>query len=268
MSKRHESIGIKQAIHLEWMQKTTNLLLSGLDAKSIRLELHAILANQKVNGTESKRSAQSRNFAVINLMKSWVTPDPELLSFRDASLAFLQKYPDMNFAIHWGMINAVYPFWYNVAKHTGRLLALQDQVTQAQIINRLKELYGDRQSVSRYARFVIRSFISWGVLKDSKIKGCYEKSEPINVTNSELVTLMFESALHAQPDSKGTIGVLLNNPAFFPFQLPAITGNCFSQYSNRLDVTRYGLSDELLQIKNNHITIDNSSIPSSQLVQI
>ena len=31
MGKRHEAIGIKQAIRLEWMQKATNLLLSGLD---------------------------------------------------------------------------------------------------------------------------------------------------------------------------------------------------------------------------------------------
>lgn len=40
MGKRHETIGIKQAIRFEWMQKTANLLLAGLDAKVIRQELH------------------------------------------------------------------------------------------------------------------------------------------------------------------------------------------------------------------------------------
>ena len=36
MGKRHETIGIKQAIRFEWMQKAANLLLAGLDAKTIR----------------------------------------------------------------------------------------------------------------------------------------------------------------------------------------------------------------------------------------
>ncbi len=49
-------------------------------------------------------------------------------------------------------------------------MALQDQVTQTQTVNHLKELYGDRQTVSRYARCVIRSFIAWGALKDFEVK--------------------------------------------------------------------------------------------------
>ena len=44
---RHESIGIKQAIRFEWMQKTANLLMAGLDAKTIRQELHEFLADRK-----------------------------------------------------------------------------------------------------------------------------------------------------------------------------------------------------------------------------
>ncbi len=29
MGKRHESIGIKQVIRYEWMEKTTNMMLAG-----------------------------------------------------------------------------------------------------------------------------------------------------------------------------------------------------------------------------------------------
>lgn len=35
MVKRHEAIGIKQAIRFEWMQQAADLLLAGLDAKTI-----------------------------------------------------------------------------------------------------------------------------------------------------------------------------------------------------------------------------------------
>lgn len=249
MCKRHEAIGIKQAIRFEWMQKVANLLLAGLDAKTIRQELHEFLSDRKGNGTEGERSDKTRTFVVNNLMKIWVSPDAELVQFRDASLAYMRENPAMALAVHWGMISAVYPFWFNVALQTGRLLALQDQVTQTQIINRLKERYGDRQTVSRYARFVIRSFVAWGVLKDSEAKGCYEKVVPLVVSDESLVVLLFESALHATIEGKGAMGLLLNSPAFFPLKLPVITGDLLAQRASRINVVRYGLDDELLRLK-------------------
>ena len=249
MVKRHETIGIKQVIFLEWMQKAANLLLAGLDVKTIRQELHEFLAGRKVNGSDSERSDQTRTFAVNNLMRTWISPEPDLTLFRDASLAFLKEHPSMTMAVHWGMISAAYPFWFNVARQTGRLLALQDKVTQNQIIYRLKEQYGDRQTISRYAKYIIRSFVAWGVLKDSATKGCYEKSASLGIADINMVILMLETALLAVPEAKGELGVLLNNPAFFPFQLPIITGDTVLQRSGRIDVVRYGLDDNLLKLK-------------------
>lgn len=252
MGKRHETIGIKQVIRLEWMQKTTNLLLAGMDAKTIRQELHTFLMEKRDNGVEGGGSEQNRGFLVNNLMRIWVSPEPELILFRDASLTFLREHPaisTMSFGVHWGMISAAYPFWFNVAQQTGRLLALQDQVTQQQIINRLKEQYGDRQTISRYARYVIRSFVDWGIMKDSETKGCYEKINPVNVIDSDLASLMLESVLHASPEGKGALGLLLNNPAFFAFCIPRMSGDFVSQHNTRIDVFRYGLDDELLELR-------------------
>lgn len=249
MGKRHEAIGIKQVIRIEWMQKAANLLLAGLDAKTIRQDLNEFLMGQKGNGSEGERGDTSRTQVVNMLMKIWVSPEIELIPFRDASLAFLREYTSTSLAVHWAMITAVYPFWFNVARQTGRLLALQDQVTQAQIINRTKEQYGDRQTVGRYARNVIRSLVAWGALKDSETKGCYEKSAPVIVADSDLAILMLESVLHATPEAKGAMGLLLNNPAFFPFQLSVMTGDFVSQRSERIDVVRYGLDDELLKFR-------------------
>lgn len=248
MSKRHEAIGIKQAIRFEWMDKTTNLLLAGLDAKSIRQELHELLADRKGSGKEEERGSTSRSQVVNMLMNIWVTPDLELLSFRDAALTFLKNHPSMNLPIHWGMVSAAYPFWFNVARQAGRILSLQDQVTQKQIFSRLKEQYGDRETVARYARYAVRSFVAWGILKDTKNKGCYEKVDPENVADANLAILMLESALLATPESKSALGMLLSNPAFFPFQLPLMTGDYISQRCDRIDVERYGLDDELLKL--------------------
>ena len=248
MGKRHETLGVKQALRLEWMRKTVNLRLSGLDAHAIRRELHTFLANKRGSGSEGERGDETRAMAVSNLMNTWVLPDAALDDFRDASLAFLREHPSMNLPIHWGMISAAYPFWFNVARQTGRLLALQNQVTHRQIVNRIKERYGDRQTVSRYARYVIRSFVAWGVMQDTGDKGCYEKAATASIADIDLAVLLFESALLATPEAKAPLELLVNNPAFFPFRLPTLNGDIVSLRSKRIEVIRYGLDEVLLQL--------------------
>ena len=154
----------------------------------------------------------------------------------------------MGLPTHWGMISAAYPFWYNVARQTGRLIYLQDKVTQAQVFSRLKEQYGDRETVTRFARSTIRSFVAWGTLQDTGTKGCYEKVDAVGITNEKLAILLYESALMATPEAKATLGLLKNNPAFFPFHLPNMTGDFVSRHSDRIEVARYGLDDELLKV--------------------
>ena len=228
-----------------------NLMLAGLDKKQIRNELHEHLSFVKGNGSHGDRGKTSRSQAVNILMNTWVTPAPELQGFRDEALELLKDHSEDELSIHWSMISAAYPFWFNVARQIGRLLNLQDQVTQAQIFNRLKEQYGDRETVARYARYTVRSMVAWGVLKDSDTKGCYEKVGSDDSVDQTQAILMIESALHAVPDGKGAIGALLSNPAFFPFHLPLLTGDFISQRSDRIDVDRYGLDDELLKLKSN-----------------
>ena len=71
----------------------------------------------------------------------------------------------------------------------------------------------------------------------------------MNTTEPTLAILMFESALRATPEAKGALKLLLNNPAFFPFQLPVMTGDFIAQRSERIEVVRYGLDDELLKLR-------------------
>ncbi|MFP4039640.1 MAG: hypothetical protein ACLFS7_03775 [Desulfosudaceae bacterium] len=249
MAKRHETIGIKQPVRRQWLQQAANSLLAGMDSAAIRKELHGFIADQNRNGGKSRLSDGNRAFTVNNLMRIWVTPDAELAAFRDDALNYLRNHSDMAIAVHWAMISAAYPFWFNVAFQTGRLLNLQNRITRPQIINRLKEQYGDRETITRYARYVIRSFVSWGALKDTKTKGRYEKPTPMTVSDNELAILLLESALHASSSGKAPLNVLMNSPAFFPFQLPAVSGDFIAQNSKRIEVDRYSLDDEMLKLK-------------------
>ncbi|MCP3688988.1 MAG: hypothetical protein GY784_11280 [Gammaproteobacteria bacterium] len=212
-----------------------------------RQEIYSYL--DKAPGFSTPPSLQTKTYIANALIKSWIAPEQELVALRDSAFELLQAQPNYRIPIHWCLLGAAYPFWLEVAAKIGRLLNLQDQVTQTQVVLRLKETYGDRQTISRRARYVIRSFVAWGMLKDSAIKGCYEKVEPVTIADSDLAILMLEVALLANRDGKAALGLLLNNPAFFPFQLPVMTGNLIAQRSGRIGVVRYGLDDELLELE-------------------
>ena len=87
-----------------------------------------------------------------------------------------------------------------------------------------------------------------GVLRDSKSKGHYEKSDIVPIQNKDLTILLLEAALYATPEGKGTLGVMISSPAFFPFQFSSVTGDLISQRVSRIEVVRYGLDEELLKL--------------------
>ena len=86
-------------------------------------------------------------------------------------------------------------------------------------------------------------------MQDSDTKGCYEKTAAVPIADQNMAILMIEASLHAMPEGKGALGLLLSNPAFFPFQLPVMTGDFIARSSNRIEVVRYGLDDEMLKVE-------------------
>ena len=252
MTKRIDSLGIKQVIRLEWMEKSIDLLMAGFSPKEIRQELDDYLSCRKQSGGLGVRGQIAYPMAVRILMRSWITPSVELVSFSNAA-KILVKDNSLNQpekpAIHWTLISASYPFWVNVARQVGRLLNLQDQITSQQIVRRLKEQYGDRQTVSRVSRYVVRSFVAWGVLKDSARKGCYERGQVFTIDNPYVIGLLLEGALHTVTESKSSINALYNNPGFYMFDLPLLTGELIVQANLRLEILRFGMDEKLLQLK-------------------
>ncbi len=246
---RHDKVGIQRELRLEWFERAAAVYAAGFTKPAARQELYSYL--DKAVGFATPPSEQSKTYIANALIKTWIAPEKELTALRDAGHGLLNTNPVCRPAIHWALLCAAYPFWFSVASSVGRLLNLQEQVTQAQIVLRLKEKYGERQTVIRRARYVIRSFVAWGVLKDSEVKGCYEKVTPVCITDYDLAVLLLEASLHATPGGKAALGLLLNNPAFFPFQLPVMTGDFVALRTGRIDVVRYGLDEELLKLKDN-----------------
>ena len=249
MSARHQKIGIKHVIRPEWMDKIVDMMLAGMSSSEIRKDLDEFLSDKKQSGGTGERGKEAYKKAVTNLMLTWCTPEKDIIPFRDAVLALAKKAPvSERLPLHWAMISAVYPFWFGVANQIGRLLNLQDQITKKQIIQRLKEEYGDRETISRFARYVIRSFVAWGILEDAAIRGNYIQVKKIP-TSPQQVVILIESILFSSPESPIAFKKAIESSSLFPFQISHISANYMQKNCPRIAVNQFSPGEEMINLK-------------------
>ena len=199
-------------------------------------------------GAPNERSTAE---VITILMKTWLTVPRGLETLRDEGLQIFRGLPQNDhIAIHWGMVLAAYPFWGAVAAHTGRLLRLQGTAAAAHVQRRIKEQYGERETAARAARRVLRSFIDWGVLKETNEKGVYDQGKQYFVEEPRLITWMLEASLRARSNGSAAMKDLLASPSTFPFRLAHISAEHVVSLSPRLDILRHGLDDDLVMLQN------------------
>ena len=248
MNNRKLQIGIDRLIRSEWLEYTSNLVLAGNDENAVKDELEQLLTTAFPSSSANTRGSLSKTLTI--LLKTWVRVRRDIHSLRGAGLELLQAANKTDRpSIHWGMIMAAYPFWGAVAGQTGRLLRLQDNVAASQIQRRLREQYGERETVSRAAQRVIQSFVDWGVLRGTKEKGIYSQGRTYSIDDPRLISWLIEASLHARSNGSAAIKDLLDSPSIFPFRLTHVSAEHLVSMSPRLDLLRHGLDDNLVMLR-------------------
>ena len=166
-------IGFSQRIRLDWLEYTANLVLAGNSREEIVAALGERLKEKLSVGSRPARG-NNRDKAITILTRVWVTVPGELQPLRDEGLDHLRcRGPGDRMLVHWCMCMAAYPFFGTVADAVGRLLRLQGTAGAAQVQRRLRERFGERETVARAARRILRAYIDWGVLLETGEKGIY-----------------------------------------------------------------------------------------------
>src|SRR5437764_12100172 len=160
-------IGFSQRVQLDWLEQTAALVLAGQTREQIETALQECLRDKLSVGGAAQRG--NREKAITILLKIWASVPKYLQPFRDEGLDYLQRLPHADhIALHWGMTMAVYPFFGAVAETVGRLMRLQGTCAAAQIQRRMREQLGERATVARAARRILRCFVDWGVLQETQ----------------------------------------------------------------------------------------------------
>lgn len=245
---RFSQIGLDRLVRLKWLEKTALLVLGNTDEATIKTILQDDLREYFQSDNLVVRGSIDKTITI--LLKVWARVPEKLKPLRDSGLEHLKKLSTVEcMAVHWGMVMAVYPFWGNVAVQTGRLLKLQGSVTAKHIQRRLRESYGERETVFRRARYVLRSYVDWGVVKESGITGKYMTNAPFELGDSGLTGWILEALLHARPSGSAPFRDLMGNPALFPFRLRGIHPEELVVLSPRLEILRHGLDEHLVMLR-------------------
>ena len=242
-------VGISQRVRLEWLDQAARLVQAGHDCAQVAEALDEMLLDKVSVGGTARRN--NREKTVTILARIWSRPPPPLIPLRDAGLRLLYEASPAadGPTVHWGMTMAAYPFWSVVAAQVGRLVRLQGVATAAQINRRVQERYGERPTVARATRRVVRSFVDWGVLDNTATHGRYAPAASRPVSGPELIAWLSEAALHARAGTAAPPADLLNHPNLFPFRVSYVPSRSLAAASPRLDMVQHGLDSELLVLR-------------------
>jgi hypothetical protein len=247
MSRNGRMIGYNRTVRLRWLDQVVELILAGRDEEEIYRILRDALSDQLSVGSAAKRG--SREKTITLLVKTWLRVPASLTAFRDEGLELFKSAAKSDrLALHWGMSMAAYPFWRNVADSTGRLFRLQGTASASQVQRRMKEVYGEREVVTRSARYVLRAFADWGVIQDTMLQGTYSPCPTLRVDKPAVVAWLLEGAMYGGTSSSVDWKALVQSPALFPFQLQTVTSQLMTR-SGRIEVVRHSLGDELLVMR-------------------
>jgi hypothetical protein len=242
-----QQVGFSVRIQLGWLEQVAFLVDSGKSRDEIKTLLDDFLAD-KLSGT-GKAHRGSRQKAVTILLKTWVNVAEEHVALRDEGLTLLRQLPpNERLALHWGMTMVAYPFFGTVAEITGRYLRLQDYVSAAQVQRRICELMGERETVSRATRRILRCFVDWGVLEDTHNKGISKATKRISLEEDYLTAWLLEAYLISTGASSGMLKAVADTPALFPFGVNQISPIIFDS-SNRLELFKQGLDEDILALR-------------------
>ena len=227
------------------MERTANLVLAGNSRKEITVNLQERLQEELSIGGTARWGTRGKTISI--LLKIWLTGRPQWPFIRERGLELLRELPDRyHLAVYWGMTMAAYPFFGAVAEATGRLLQLQETVGASQVQRRLRERYGERETVFRAVRRILRVFSDWGVLEDTRTKGTYRaKGKKRSLSHETLNVWMVAARLAAGEGKPESIRILTQHPSLFPFQISVPSSMALEAWKG-FSVARHGFDDDVL----------------------
>ncbi len=234
-------VGISQKIKRAWLDAVLDRLVKTTDEAQLRTFLDKHL-KEELPGTESR--AKSAGI----LLRIWSGIPRERVALRDRAVALLPRISGQErIWLHWGMTALAYPFFRDTAEVVGRLLALQDDFTTAQVQDRMLTTWGDRATSKEAAQKLITTLVDWEVLRSTKTKGHFLLARKMTASIPDLQLWLLEALLGASAADEIEAQQLLRLPESFPFTLSI--GIADLRRHDGFNIHRQGLNTDMVDLR-------------------
>lgn len=234
-------VGISQKIKRAWLDAVLDRLVKTTDEAELRSFLDQHLKDE-LPGKESR----AKSVGII--LSIWSGIPPERMSLRDRAVALLPRISGRErIWLHWGMTALAYPFFRDTAEVVGRLLALQDDFTTAQVQARMLTTWGDRVTSKRAAKYLLNTLVDWEVLRSTKTRGHFLLARKMTASVPDLQLWLLETLLGASAADEIEAQQLLRLPESFPFTI-SVGVTDLRRYEG-FDIHRQGLDMDMVALR-------------------
>jgi hypothetical protein len=236
-----KTVGISQKIKRAWLDAVLDRLVKTTDEAELRTFLDKHL-KEELPGKESR----AKTAGII--LRIWSGIPPERVALRDRAVALLPRISGQErIWLHWGMTALAYPFFRDTAEVVGRLLALQDDFTSAQVQSRMLTTWGDRATTKDAAKKLINTLVDWEVLRSTKTRGHFLLARKMTASVPDLQLWLLEALLGASTADEIEAQQLLRLPESFPFTI-GIEVTDLRRYDG-FDIHRQGLDMDMVAVR-------------------
>jgi hypothetical protein len=234
-------VGISQKVKRAWLDAVLDRLVKTTDEAELRTFLDKHL-KEELPGKESR----AKTAGII--LRIWSGIPPERIALRDRAVALLPRISGHErIWLHWGMAALAYPFFRDTAEVVGRLLALQDDFTSAQVQSRMLTTWGDRATTKEAAQKLINTLVDWEVLRSTKTRGHFLLARKMTASVPDLQLWLLEALLGASAADEIEAQQLLRLPESFPFTIGI--GVADLRRYDGFDIHRQGLDMDMVAVR-------------------
>ncbi len=202
-------IGLSRPIKLEWLDKTVELLNENKTESQITSELGEYLSFEIKDKTNLNKTRSS-------LLKSWVKVPEENLELRDLAIQCHKNNHNNRVAVHWCMLMAAYPVFYDVCTYVGKIFNIQDTFTTAWLKQKLAESWGERTTLLYSVDKILKTLKNLGVIENVSV-GVYKCNE-MSINDPEVIKLFIMTILRSKEKSYYEISEISQTSSMFPFK--------------------------------------------------
>ena len=202
-------VGISFKIKRAWLDAILDRLAETTDEEELRAFLDNLL-KEELPGKETRAKTSG---IILNI---WGNVPRGRIALRDRAVALLPRISGQErIWLHWGMTALAYPFFRDTTEVVGRLLALQDDFTTAQVQARIVPTWGDRVTSKRAAQYLLNTLVDWEVLRATKARGHFLLARRLTAGTPELQLWLVEALLRANDADEIEAQQLLRLPESF-----------------------------------------------------